>query len=210
MPCNSVYIVDDDPSVRDSLKLLLEQRSFLPRTFPDSGSFLAESASLSPGCVLLDIRMPDIDGIEVLERLHQDRCILPVVVMTGHGDVITAVRVMKLGACDFVEKPLHEAALLDVLSRCFAILDGAVRDVSRQDNVRLRLERLSHREREVLIALLAGRQNKQIAHDLDISVRTVEMHRAGMMDRLGVRTLAEALRLAIEGDLINVSVQLQA
>ncbi|MBC7506301.1 MAG: response regulator [Sandarakinorhabdus sp.] len=202
---NIVYIVDDDQSVRESLAFFLTTLDYSAQQFADPEAFVRASATLAPGCVLLDIRMPGIDGLEVLESLQQAREVLPVVVMTGHGDVTTAVRAMKLGACDFLEKPFDEDTLLDILVRTFASLDGAVVSLGRLDGVRVRLARLSQREREVLVSLLAGRPNKVIAHELDISVRTVEMHRAGMMARLGVRTLSEALRLAIEGDLLSVA-----
>ena len=199
MSHKTVYVVDDDPDVSASLAFFLEAANFTARTFGEAQTFVATSACLSPGCVLLDIRMPGIDGFEVLERLKLGRPILPVVVMTGHGDVFTAVRAMKLGAIDFLEKPFEEKMLLEILSRAFDNLDFAVRGLERRRSAADRIHSLTDREREVLIALLGGRPNKVIAYELDISVRTVEMHRAAMMDRLGVRTFADALRLALDG-----------
>ncbi len=196
---NSVYIVDDDADVRQSVAFFLATAGFITRSFADPQVFLADVNGLSPGCVLLDIRMPGIDGFEVLERLRSQQSPLLAVVMTGHGDVVTAVRAMKLGAVDFLEKPFEEEAVLQILSRTFATLGGSLRDRDRRRDARARLDALTDREREVLIALLAGRANKVIAFELDISVRTVEMHRAAMMDRLRVKTFAEALRLALDG-----------
>lgn len=195
----NIYILDDDEAVRSSLAFFVASAGFSARAFAVPDAFLAEADNLSPGCVLLDIRMPVLDGFQILERLEKKRAVLPAVVMTGHGDIATAVRAMKLGACDFVEKPFEENVLLEILRRVFVALDDNLRDLSRRDDVRARLDRLTAREREVLAGLIAGRANKLIAYDLDISVRTVEMHRAGMMERLGVRTLADALRLAMEG-----------
>lgn len=194
-----IYIIDDDDAVRSSLEFFFTSVGFSPRTFAVSADFLAEASALRPGCVLLDIRMPGSDGFHVLERLEDRRAVLPIVMMTGHGDVANAVRAMKLGACDFVEKPFNEDVLLEIVRRIFATLADNVRSVGQRANVRARLAGLTPREREVLTGLIAGRPNKTIAYDLDISVRTVEMHRAAMMERLGVQTFAEALRLAIEG-----------
>ncbi len=199
MTSDCVYILDDDPSVRESLAYFLTATGFAGRQFATAAAFLAEADGLAPGCLLLDIRMPEIDGFDVLERLATRRTVLPVVVMTGHGDVDTAVRAMKLGAHDFVEKPFEENMILGVLARVFETLDGTVRDMERQRDVAARLGRLTPREADVLRGLLAGRPNKLIAYDLGISIRTVEMHRSGMMEALGIRTFVGALRLAIEG-----------
>ncbi len=196
---NRVYIVDDDADVGASLEFFLGTAGFATTVFADPRIFMDASSHLAPGCVLLDLRMPNIDGFEVIQQLNRNASALPIVVMTGHGDVVTAVRVMKLGAIDFIEKPFEEATLLEILSRTFALLAGNIRDRERRSMARARLDRLTDREREVLVALLAGHANKVVAFELDISVRTVEMHRAAMMERLGVRTFAEALRLALEG-----------
>ena len=201
MRSSAIYIVDDDDDVRNSLAFFLTTVGYSPCLFANAASFLAVAASLPPGCVLLDIRMPGVDGVEVLERLSEAGTGLPVVVMTGHGDVTTAVRAMKLGARDFIEKPFEEDVLIAVLDRVCATMGEGLRGAGGKAEARVRLDRLSQRERQVLLALTAGRSNKLIAHELEISIRTVEMHRAGMMDRLGVRTFAEALRLAVEGEL---------
>ena len=196
---NAVYIIDDDVDVRESLTFFLSAAGFTARAFAEPMEFLAAVSQLAPGCVLLDIRMPGVDGFEVLERLRLAEAALPVVVITGHGDVVVAVRAMKLGASDFLEKPFEEDMLLRILSQTFAALENNRYASDRRRHARARLEKLSEREREVLVALLAGRSNKVVAFELGISVRTVEMHRAAMMERLLVRTFADALRLALDG-----------
>ena len=201
LKCNSVYIVDDDADVRDALTFFLTTAGFAARAFADPLLFMAEAETLDPGCVLLDVRMPGIDGFEVIDRLQIMRSPHLVAVMTGHGDIGTAVRAMKLGAVDFLEKPFEEETLLEILSRTFATLDNNALHRERRGDARARLATLTDREREVLVALVAGRANKVIAFELDISVRTVEMHRAAMMDRLRVKTFAGALRLALDGGL---------
>lgn len=198
-----VYVVDDDGAVRESTVLFLIAAGYLTRAFPDGLAFLAAADKLVPGCVLLDVRMPGIDGLEVLQRLNGRRAQLPVAVMTGHGDIATAVRAMQLGALDFLEKPFEEEVIVAVLDRIFAVLaDNARKDRCHLEAVAC-IARLSEREREVLEGLLAGFANKVLAFQMGISVRTVEMHRAGMMDRLGVRTFAEALRLAFEAGIVT-------
>ena len=205
MQFRAIYIVDDDKAVRDSLAFFLATAGYSPHQFADALSFLAVAAELPPGGVLLDIRMPGVDGIEVLERLRDAGNGLPVVVMTGHGDVTTAVRAMKLGARDFIEKPFEEGTLIAILDRIVMALDGELLEIGCKADIQARLGRLSQRERQVLLALSTGQSNKLIAHQLGLSIRTVEMHRAGMMARLGVRTFADALRLAVAGDLAALS-----
>ena len=196
-----VYILDDDKIVRSSLAFFCITAGFKVVTFASSEAFLAEIDTLEPGCVLLDIRMPIYDGFHVLKCLSRRRLVLPTVMMAGHGDVITAVRSIKLGAFDFIEKPFEEESMMETLNGVFSGLEVDRRVSHRQECLRARLERLTVREREVLGGLIAGRPNKLIAYDLSISVRTVEMHRAALMERLGVRSLAETICMAIEGGL---------
>lgn len=203
MSVRMIYIVDDDEAVRMSTAFFLESVGFATRQFEDGTAFLAAADNLRPGCVLLDVRMPVIDGLEVLAELAGRRAQLPVVVMTGHGDVTTAVRAMQLGALDFIEKPFEEAIVMMILGRVFAALDDSVLSDSRGRDARDRIARLSDREREVLNGLIAGLANKILAFQIGISVRTIEMHRAGMMDRLGVRTFAEALCLAFDAGVVR-------
>ncbi len=203
MSTGTIYIVDDDSAVRLSTAFFLNAVGFVTRQFADGPEFLDSVDDLAPGCVLLDVRMPGMDGLEVLAQLAERGARLPVVVVTGHGDVTTAVHAMQLGALDFLEKPFEEDVVLAVLARVFATLEDRVRDDSRRRDAEARIARLSEREREVLDGLIAGSGNKVLAFEIGISVRTVEMHRAGMMERLGVRTFAEALRLAFDAGVVS-------
>ena len=191
-----VYVVDDESEVRRSLGFFLKTAGYLPRPYLNGEDFLADVRNIAPGCLLLDIRMPEISGLSVLEQLGTRSRRLPVIVMTGHGDIATAVRAMKLGAIDFLEKPFEEDILVKALERGFAILERDIEEERERSIAESRMETLTPRERDVLTLLAEGKSNKEVAIALDLSVRTVEMHRATMFDRLGVRTLPEALRIA--------------
>lgn len=199
-----VYVVDDDSMVRSSTAYFLAASGLGARMFRSGQEFLDALPGLDPGCVLLDVRLPGIDGLQVLEAMHDRLAQFPVIVMTGHGDVATAVRAMKLGASDFHEKPFDEAALLDTLARLFAMLDKQVEADDHQAAAQARLALLTRREVDVLRGLAAGLPNKVLAYELGLSVRTVEMHRANMMTRLGVRSLPEALRLAYLAGMVAI------
>jgi two-component system response regulator FixJ len=195
-----IYIIDDDPAIRRSLERLLDAVGFQVASYATPKAFLGVAGDLPVGCALLDLRMPEMDGFDLQARLHLINPDLPVIVMTAQGDVQTAVRAMKAGAVDFIEKPYGDDALLAAIES--ALKDGAAK--GRTDDIAAAaalIDRLSPRERQVLEALVAGQPNKVIAFDLGISVRTVEVHRARMMDRLGVRQLAEAVRLSVLGTL---------
>ncbi len=166
--------------------------------FGSGADFLDALPDLEPGCILLDLRMPNMDGFGVMSALKERKIDWPVIVMTGHGEVPVAVRAMKLGAVDFIEKPFSEQALLNCFEQGLRILDERQQSGRRRQEAHGRAASLTTREREVLQGLLAGHSNKQIAQSLGISLRTVEMHRGNMMDRLGVSSLAEALTLAME------------
>ena len=166
-------------------------------SYQSPAAFLNAASGLSAGCVLLDIRMPGVDGLEVQARLNRLRVNLPVIVMTGHGDVPSAVRAMKAGAVDFLEKPFDDETLLNAIGGAFAKASRLIGGDREAVRAAQRIATLSPREREVLDALLAGRPNKVIAFDLNISVRTVEVHRARMMERLGTKQFADAIRLAV-------------
>ena len=196
---SKVYLVDDDSAVRTSLAFFLRAAGFTVHPFGAGQEFIASVGRLDPGCVMLDLRMPGMDGFEVIAALAGFRSKLPVIVMTGHGDVAIAVRAMKAGAIDFLEKPFEESVLIDILARVFASQADRLRDHDRQAEAAALLASLTDRERLVLVGLISGRANKVLAYDLGISIRTVEMHRASMMNRLGVRTFADALRIAFEG-----------
>jgi two-component system, LuxR family, response regulator FixJ len=191
-----IHVVDDDPGVRRTLARLLETAGFAVRTYESGMVFIQASAALSEGCVLVDVRMPGMDGLELQARLKDEHFDLPIIMITGRGDVLTAVRAMKGGAVDFLEKPFSDDLLLKTIERTLAARD---RDQHRKEiiDAAARIAALSPRESEVLDAVLAGRPNKAIAFELGLSVRTVEVHRARMMDRLGVRQVAEAVRLAV-------------
>ena len=193
----TVHVVDDDAAVRRSLERLLDAAGFHVVSYQSPAAFLNAASGLSAGCVLLDIRMPGVDGLEVQARLNRLRVNLPVIVMTGHGDVPSAVRAMKAGAVDFLEKPFDDETLLHAIGGAFAKASRLIGGDWEAVRAAQRIATLSPREREVLDALLAGRQNKVIAFDLNISVRTVEVHRARMMERLGTKQFADAIRLAV-------------
>jgi two-component system response regulator FixJ len=192
----TVYVLDDDAAVLRSLQRLLNAANFEPIIFDRPDVFLAAAKTFKTGCVLLDVRLPGMSGLEVQAQLHMMRSDLPVIVMTGEGDTHTAVRAMKAGAADFLEKPYSDHTLLTAIEAAFANEHRLNRDNEIEDAAR-RIAILSPREGEVLDGLLAGQPNKLIAYQLGISVRTVEVHRARMMERLGLRQLAEAIRLGV-------------
>jgi two-component system, LuxR family, response regulator FixJ len=192
----TVYVLDDDDAVLRSLQRLLSSANFEPVTFDRPGPFLEAARTFKTGCVLLDVCLPGMSGLDVQTQLLKIRSDLAVIVMTGRGDVQTAVRAMKAGASDFLEKPYSDHALLGSIETAFSRETRFDRDREIGDAVR-RIAALSPREREVLDQLVSGRPNKLIASHLGISVRTVEVHRARMMERLGVRQLAEAIRVGV-------------
>jgi two-component system, LuxR family, response regulator FixJ len=193
-----VYVVDDDRDVRRSISFMLGAAELSSHPFASGSDFLDGLGELQPGCILLDIRMPQIDGFQVMSELARRGIDWPVVVMTGHGEVAIAVRAMKLGAIDFLEKPFSEEALLGCFENAFALLADRTEAARARQSAEERVGQLTAREMEVLRGLLAGRSNKLLAQDLGISLRTVEMHRGNMMARLRVESLAEALALAIQ------------
>ena len=192
----TVYVLDDDAAICRSLERLLGSANLNAVTFQHPEEFLAKAAKFEKGCVLLDLRLPGTSGIEVMRELHRIRIDLPVIAMTAEGDVQIAVRAMKAGANDFLEKPYSEEALLAAIGTALASGGTAIRAEEIADATR-RIDTLSPREREVLEGLIDGRSNKMLAHQLGLSVRTIEVHRARMMERLGMHQLAEALRLGI-------------
>jgi two-component system response regulator FixJ len=191
-----VHVVDDDAAVRRSLERLLGSAGLDVFSYESGQAFLDAAPRLSGGCVLLDIHMPEMDGLELQAHLRDAGITLPVIIVTGQGDVQAAVRAMKTGAFDFIEKPYSDELLLNAIAAALARGARADQDQETAKAAR-RIARLSRREREVLDALVAGHPNKVIAFDLGLSVRTVEVHRARMMERLGVRQLADAIRLAV-------------
>jgi two-component system response regulator FixJ len=192
----TVYILDDDDAVLRSLERLLSSANFEPVAFDRPEAFLAAAKTFKTGCVLLDVRLPGMSGLDVQAQLLKMRSDLAVIVVTGQGDIQTAVRAMKAGATDFLEKPYSDHALLGSIETTFRNETHADRDRDIADAAR-RVATLSPRELEVLNGLLAGQPNKLIAYHLGISVRTVEVHRARMMERLGMHQLAEVIRLGV-------------
>lgn len=195
-----VYLIDDEEAIRRSAGFLLRTAGYGVKTYESGLAFLKER-DLSPGCILLDVRMPGMDGLEVQSALQERGSTFPVVVMTGHGDVNLAVQAMKGGAVDFIEKPFEKAVLIGAIEEGFARIDHAGRRHARGHEAQVRLNTLTPRERDVLQGLVRGHPNKTIAYDLDISPRTVEIHRANLMTKLGVTSFSEALRIAFAAGL---------
>jgi two-component system response regulator FixJ len=191
-----VHLVDDDDSVRRSVGFMLKTSGHQVHSYSSGPELLKAARSLRPGCILMDIRMPEMDGMEVHQALKENGISLPVIIMTGHGDIPLSVKAMKAGAIDFIEKPFEKAALLDALDLGFASLKRSVDSRERAKAAAVRLQVLTPRERDVLNGLAEGLPNKTIAYDLGISPRTVEIHRANLMSKLEVRSLSDALRLA--------------
>jgi two-component system response regulator FixJ len=189
-----VFIVDDDDAVRESLAALLESHGFSTVTFPSALHFLAKCDRAARGCLLADVRMPDMDGLELQEKVAADFPDLAVVIITGHGDIPIAVRAMKAGALDFVEKPFSEEIIIEIVRRGF---ERTTQSRRHDAAAAPRLALLTPREREVLIGLVAGFPNKTIGYDLGISARTVEIHRARVMEKLQAKSLSALVRIAI-------------
>lgn len=200
-PKRIVHLVDDEESIRKSAGFMLKTSGFAVQTYASGIAFLKAVKTAEPGCILLDVRMPGMDGLEVQEVLAERGVTMPVIVLTGHGDVGIAVRVMKAGAVDFLEKPFEKTALLASIGVAFSRLDKSDARSLREAEARVRVAVLTPREREVLIGLANGFPNKTIAYDLDISTRTVEVHRANLMTKLEVHSLSDALRIAFAAGL---------
>lgn len=197
MPEPTVFIVDDDDAVRDALKLLMESAGLRAETYATGQAFLNACRPERAGCLVLDIRMPGLSGLELQERLSAAGISLPVIMLTGHGDVPAAVRALKAGAVDFLEKPYESERLLERIRQAIA-RDAEERVASDlQAEAAQRLEQLTPREREVMELVVAGKANKVIAFELHISERTVELHRGRIMRKMGVRSLPELVRLIL-------------
>jgi FixJ family two-component response regulator len=187
----TVFVVDDDPTLRDSLRWLLHSMKLNVRTFASGREFLAACDPLQPGCLLLDVRMPEISGLQLQEMLVSHGLQLPVIIITGHGNVAMAVRAMKAGAYDFLEKPFNDQTLLERVQQCIALDARRRREAAEHRRIDDRLRTLTTREREVLGEVVSGRANKQIAADLGISVKTVEAHRGHIMEKMQLHSVAE-------------------
>jgi two-component system response regulator FixJ len=196
-PKAKIYIVDDDEAVRDSLGMQLDAAGYAVKTFASGVDFLNAAPALAPGCLIADVRMPEMDGLELQNRLAALKPRFPTIVITGHGDVLMAVRAMRAGAVDFVEKPFAEEAILASIRLAQSRLGPLQGHDDEAEPAVARLALLSTRERQVLEGLVAGLPNKTIAADLGISPRTVEIHRARVMDKMQARSLSQLVRLAL-------------
>jgi two-component system, LuxR family, response regulator TtrR len=194
---NLVYVVDDDDAVRDSLAWLLEASSYRVLSFASAEAFLERYDPLAAAVLILDIRMPGMTGLELQEVLHERGSLLPIIFITGHGDVPMAVTAMKLGAADFIEKPFNEALLRDLVGKMTELARASLDQANLKARNEALISRLTQRERQVLERIMAGRLNKQIADDLSISIKTVEAHRASIMTKLNVNTVAELMRVVL-------------
>ncbi|MCX7269913.1 MAG: response regulator transcription factor [Betaproteobacteria bacterium] len=193
----NVYVVDDDEAVRDSLQWLLEGKDYRVRCFDSAETFLSRYDPREVACLLVDIRMPGISGLELQDRLIERKSPLPIVFITGHGDVPMAVTTMKKGAMDFIPKPFKEEELLSVVERMLDQAREAFADFQHAANRDALMGKLTARESQVLERIVAGRLNKQIADDLGISIKTVEAHRANIMEKLNANTVADLLKIAL-------------
>ena len=193
-----VNVVDDDEAVRDSMRWLLEANGFEVRCFDGAEAFLTSSAIDEPvACLLLDVRMPGLSGLALQDELVRRGSTMPVIFITGHGDVPMAVETMKKGAADFLQKPFNDERLCSLVRDCLARSADTHRHALSARELEERIERLTTRERQVLERIVAGRLNKQVADDLGISIKTVEAHRANIMEKLLARSMAELMRIAI-------------
>jgi len=203
VPRARVYVIDDDPAMRDSLDFLLDAAGLKVRLFDSAQAFLDELTSLEPGCVVTDVRMPGIDGMELLRRIQAGTRKLPVIVMTGHGDVPLAVEAMKLGALDFIEKPFDDDRLIGMIETALAASESGAKSNALSAEMAARIASLTQRERQVMQGLVTGQSNKAIAREYDISPRTVEVYRANVMTKMQAGSLSELVRLAIRAGFVE-------
>lgn len=195
------HVRDDDEPFRTSLAVLLKSAGYAVECFETGPAFLDVCGTLDGACVLLDVRLPQMSGLDVQEALRSKRPDLPVIMITGHGDIPMAVRAMQAGALDFIEKPFRDDELLESLDRAVKSSESQGRDTGMAEEIRARIDALSQREREVLERLVIGRPTKIIAHELGISPRTAEIHRARVMDKMDAESLSHLVRMALAAGL---------
>jgi two-component system, LuxR family, response regulator FixJ len=196
----TVFVVDDDDAVRTSLRLLLKSVGLPVETFPSAQEFLDAFDAERAGCLVLDIRMPGMSGLELQQRLNEIHAIIPIVFITGHGDVPMAVEAMQHGAVDFIQKPFRDQDLIDRINQALEKDRDNRAGLKERDAIRRRMQQLTPREREVLDLVTQGKANKVIAGDLNVSQRTVEIHRARVMEKMGASSLAHLVRMVIEAN----------
>jgi two-component system response regulator FixJ len=196
----TVYIVDDEEPVRKALRFLTKSAGLKSESFETARAFLEATERIGPGCLLLDVCMPDMSGLELQEALTERKVEIPVIIITGHADVATAVRAMKGGASDFIEKPIDSEELLLRIHQCLSGEARRRRSVEWRKQAEERLSTLSRRERQVMEGLVAGKRNKQIGEELFISFRTVELHRASIMEKLKANSLSDIVRMSLIAD----------
>jgi len=196
-----IHVVDDEEAVRQSLAFLLTTAGYAVRVHASATSFLSVAAELNRACLITDLRMPDLNGVELLRRMRASNIAMPAIVVTGHGDVPMAVEAMKAGALDFIEKPFDDAVLIDAISRAVENLEKNSEGDGNAAIVNDRYEQLTDREKQVLKGIVAGHANKTIAYDLNISPRTVEIHRANVMAKMQARNLPDLVRMALSAKL---------
>jgi two-component system, LuxR family, response regulator FixJ len=202
-PTPTVFVVDDEPAIRTSLQWLIETLAVPVRTFPSAASFLAAYQDALPGCLILDLRMPDMNGLELQQELIRRGFDIPVIVLTGYGDIPSAVRALKNGAMEFLEKPVDDEALLELIRRALA-LDARRRiERSQYDVASKRITHLTPREREVLALVVEGCSSREAADRLQVSCKTVEAHRASIMKKMGVESVAQLVRIVVSLDSIH-------
>jgi two-component system, LuxR family, response regulator FixJ len=194
----TIFVVDDDEGVRNSLKFLLKSVGLATRAFASADEFLGAYRPDQPGCLVLDVRMPGMSGLELQQQLNVRGAIVPVIFITGHGDVPMAVEAMQQGAFDFLQKPFRDQELIDRIQRALECDAGNRTALAEYDKIRARLDSLTEREREVLGLLTSGKQNKTMAAELGVSQRTVEIHRARIMEKTGAGSLAQLVRMVMD------------
>lgn len=192
-----VHIVDDEEVVRNSLAFLLSISGYAVRVHDSATSFLREAKGLASACLITDLRMPDMSGVELIKRLRSENIMLPAIVITGHGDVPMAVEAMKAGAIDFLEKPFEDEVIISAVSRAIEMVEKRPGTDTDIETIRERLAQLSEREHQVMEGVVAGLSNKAIAYNLDISPRTVEVHRANVMTKMHCKSLPELVRMVL-------------
>jgi two-component system, LuxR family, response regulator FixJ len=198
-----VHIIDDDDALRESLAFLLQSAQIEVRSYPSASAFLDALPEVGLGCVITDVRMPGLSGIDLLKRLRDGKIGVPVIVVTGHGDVPLAVEAMKFGAIDFLEKPFDDEVLLSAVRSAMRNQEGESKRHAERAAIEDRLAALSKRERDVLEGLVGGRANKQIAFDLGISPRTVEIYRANLMEKMKATSLSDLVRMALIVEIVG-------